>query len=358
MSRVLVTGGAGFIGSRLVRTLVADGHEPWIYDSLLEQVHGARSPVAASPSGARLEVADMRDAGALSRFIAECRPEIVYHLAAETGTGQSYDEVARYSEVNITGTAHLIEALRRHAPGGGRIVLSSSRAVYGEGPHLDARGRRSIPGARSAERMRAGSFAPVDDRGEPLTPVPVREDDPPTPVSVYAATKLAQEHILASACAASPWSVSILRFQNVYGPGQSLSNPYTGVLSIFCAQALAGQTLNIFEDGHIVRDFVFIDDIVRALRAVAAAPPWSGPINVGSGHAATILDTARLILAALGAPPDRLRVSGDFRPGDIRHAVADISVARKRLGWSPQIPLRDGILALATSVRAAGASAT
>lgn len=354
MAKFFLTGGAGFIGSRLANRLAAiAGNEVTVYDNLHPQVHGHISAPVGLDSRIRFIRGDVGDRDALIRAVTETAPEAVTHLAAETGTGQSADEPSRYCHTNVTGTANLIEAIRT-AGTVRRVVLPSSRAVYGEGPYRTADGAILIPPARLDGDMKQGRFAPLPDQA--LTSLPVRSDTPVAPCSIYASTKLMQEYLLTQG-ALGQWHTVVLRLQNVYGPGQSLKNPYTGVLSIFSQQILEGKTLNIFEDGQIVRDFVFVDDVVDALfRALLTdgLPVAIGaglPINIGSGVPATILEAARILLANLGAPEDRTRISGDYRPGDIRHACADITEAAQWLNWKPQVSLRDGLGRLAQWVQ-------
>jgi dTDP-L-rhamnose 4-epimerase len=355
--RVLVTGGAGFIGSRLVRALASAGHQIWVVDSLLEQVHGPAAAFPEIPGSVTWVRATVTDAAEMHRVVADAKPRLVFHLAAETGTGQSLQEVSRYCDVNVMGTAHLVEALRVAGGPAPRIVLASTRAVYGEGAYLDAEGRVAIPPARLPTDMQAGRFAPVLPGGPALEAIPTPETAAPMPASIYASTKLMQEYILRQAADAAAWDLVVLRFQNVYGPGQSLRNPYTGVLSVFIQLLLAGRDLNIYEDGEIVRDFVFVDDVVHALvRAGEVGCSDSAPINVGTGQGTSILDAARLLATLVGRDPDSARISGDFRPGDIRHAVADIARARALLGWTPQVDIATGIAALVAWARAEAAS--
>jgi len=340
--RVFITGGAGFIGSRLCNTLTHQGATVLAYDNLHPQVHGPDpKPSLASP----LVRGDVRDRAALAAAVRDFAPTLVVHLAAETGTGQSADEPVRYAEVNVVGTAHLIECLRAQTSPPRRVVLAATRAVYGEGAYLDADGRVVVPPPRRPSDMARGIFDVLDEKGQPLTPAPTPEVVRLVPGSVYGSTKLMQEYLLQQSPA--PWETVILRLQNVYGPGQSLRNPYTGVLSIFCQQAMAGRTLNVFEDGNIHRDFVFVDDVVRAF-ALACASDLAADaiINIGTGERTSILDVARLILQRLGQPTERCRISGEFRSGDVRHAVAAIGRASQQLGWSAQVGVEAGVAAL------------
>jgi dTDP-L-rhamnose 4-epimerase len=270
----------------------------------------------------------------------------VVHLAAETGTGQSYDEVSRYCDVNVTGTARLIEAIRRFGSDVRRVVLASSRAVYGEGPYRYRDGRIALAASRSIERMQRGDFeVRCPDTDVALEPVPVSGIYGVAPASVYGSTKLMQEYLLSQSAQSAPWTVAVLRLQNVFGPGQSLRNPYTGVLSIFCAQLLGGTGIDVYEDGAITRDFVFVDDVVDALvRAseVERVVPFL-PIDIGSAEPCTIFNAARHLVRFLAVDPSRIAVTGRFRAGDVRFAAADITEARRALDWQPKVPLEEGL---------------
>lgn len=352
-----ITGGAGFIGARLAERLKQSG-DVVVFDNLSPQVHegNPENLRRLTDAGIRLIRGDVRDAAALRDAIAEVRPQVIYHLAAETGTGQSFDLVAHYNDVNVMGTAHLIEAIR--AVGGvERVVLAGSRSVYGEGACVDAQGRPTAAVAREDAAMKAGDYLPHDIAGNSLTPVATDASCPVAPASVYASTKLMQEYLLQQAFWGTGVQVGILRLQNVYGPGQSLNNPYTGVLSIFTRQIAEGKTLNIYEDGEITRDFVIVDDVARAfaLMGTVAAMP-ARIVDIGSGEAATILDVAQRLLGLMGQDPARTKITGAFRPGDIRHAVADISAAQAELGWQPEVTLDEGLRRLVEWSRATMAS--
>jgi dTDP-L-rhamnose 4-epimerase len=349
--RIFITGGAGFIGSRLVKALLKEdtSRTIWVYDNLHPQVHGADAADPIFPANVHFIRGDVADAQALGQAVVQADPELVYHLAAETGTGQSYDEPSRYCSVNVLGTTHLIEALRKQDKVR-KVILAASRAVYGEGGYADARGVEYVGLPRQPEAMTAGDFTvPLPVGAElPARPIASHAGLPPAPASVYASTKLMQEYLLCQAGDGAPWKATILRFQNVYGPGQSLRNPYTGVLSIFARQLLAGGELAIFEDGDIARDFVFVDDIVDALVKANAADVAHGTIlDIGSGEPVSILDMARMLMRNLGVDDTSYKITGQFRIGDIRYACANITAARAALNWSPNVSIQSGVELLA-----------
>jgi dTDP-L-rhamnose 4-epimerase len=348
VTRILVTGGAGFIGSHLVPALVHSGFEVRVLDTLSAQVHGPvpsglewlRRPGIEFIRGSVTCEADVR--AALTAVDA------VVHLAAETGTGQSMYEIARYSAANVHGTALLADALandKHHRVR--RVVLASSRAIYGEGAYVCracASERRLYPEARSAQQLAAHRWDPsCPSCGKALTAVPTREDDAVRPASIYAATKAAQEDLVRIACSALGIGYTTLRLQNVYGEGQSLNNPYTGVLSIFSTRIRRGLHLPIFEDGQETRDFVHVEDVARAfLSSLKSVTPANQVVNVGAGIGSSIADTAAQLSAAFGAPRN-LVVTGEYRVGDIRHNCADIGRLRAVLDCEPQIGLQEGM---------------
>lgn len=341
--RILITGGAGFIGTRLLSTL-RDEHDIWIYDSFLDQVHEGNDYLKGQTKGATVIRGDVRDRDSVHGTIKKANPELVYHFAADTGTGQSFDEIGRYNDVNVMGTSHLIEGVRAYGENVRRIVLAGSRSVYGEGACVDDRGHPTIAVARADTALAAGDFAPKCPQGRPLTPVATNADCPVQPASIYASTKLMQEYLLKQAFWGSDVEIGILRLQNVYGPGQSLNNPYTGVISIFTRLIQDGKRLNIYEDGEITRDFVFVDDVAAAFNAIGTGETCPTDIlDIGSGEATTILGMAKSLLTKLGEPADKLDISGDFRAGDIRYALADISRAKKQLGWAPTVMIDEGL---------------
>lgn len=348
---ILITGGAGFIGSRLAECLCRQGHSVVIFDNLHPQAHFGNETNfrIAKTAGAQIIVGDIRSRDDIQQAIASTQPEAIFHLAAETGTGQSFDHPGRYTEVNVVGTTHLIEAIRSAGASVHRIVVAGSRSVYGEGACVDDAGRLTPAMARLAEDLNRGEYRPRSAGGVFLTPVATSaETCTVAPASIYASTKLMQEYLLTQAFWGSEVDVGILRLQNVYGPGQSMSNPYTGVISIFADQIMQGRTLNIYEDGEITRDFVFVDDVVAAFAAtLGVGHMGSAIVDIGSGEASTILDIARQLIALVGQQGSGLEITGQFRAGDIRFALSDTARARALLSWAPQIGITEGLASFA-----------
>ena len=343
---VLVTGGAGFIGCAVARRLLDLGSQVTVLDNLHPQVHRDRHRPALLPDAARLVVGDVTEAADWERLLGDVRPEAVVHLAAETGTGQSLTESTRHGLVNVVGTTRMLDALRGHPAMPAHILLASSRAVYGEGAWQTAAGEVFYPGQRTHSALAAGRWDAAAPDGGPATPLPSRAGRTmPNPSNVYAATKLAQEHIVAAWAQAFDVPVSVLRFQNVYGPGQSLSNPYTGIVALFSRLALSGQAIDVYEDGEITRDFVYIDDVAGAVVASLTRPPASlRTLDIGSGAPTTVLRLASTIARMTGAPPPE--VSGRFRDGDVRAASCTIEAAAEDIGYAPAWPLERGLAAL------------
>ena len=338
--RLLVTGGMGFIGSELTTRLLALGHEVRILDSLTAQVHG-EDPSGAVPSGVELIRMDVRDVAEHPAVLDGVHA--VFHLAAETGTAQSMYRIRHYVDVNEGGTASLLEAIAQSGRRPAKVILASSRSVYGEGAYADASGRLVQPPPRSKEQLESGRWELVGADGQTLTPIPTPETLNFAPGSVYAATKASQELLLNSASEALGFSSVILRLQNVYGEGQSLQNPYTGIISIFFNRARQGLMLPIYEDGLETRDFVHVDDVVSALVAALDRDVPSGTVcNIGSGVATTVAELATRLLEAARVEVD-IRVTGQFRVGDIRHNFADIVRARDFLGFEPKVGLANGL---------------
>ncbi len=348
MQHILITGGAGFIGSHLSRLLVDRGYIVTVMDNLSPQIHG-EAPEQQSelfrslPAGVRFLRGDVTCLEDWQQALEG--QDAVVHLAAETGTGQSMYQIRRYTDVNVGGTALLLELLASGNYPVRKLVVASSRAVYGEGKYKDADGNSVYPDMRSADRMRAGDFnvyASLTDT-VPLQVQPTDESSRLHPASVYGITKLNQEQMVMTVCPSLGIAPVAFRFQNVYGPGQSLRNPYTGILSIFSTQIRNGLPIQIFEDGEESRDFVFIDDVVQATAAGLESDAANGQVfNVGTGVPVTVMDVARTLCDAYGiAVP--LRITGDFRVGDIRHNIADIRLLRERLGLTPSILFSSGV---------------
>jgi dTDP-L-rhamnose 4-epimerase len=341
MARVLITGGAGFIGCRLAGALLDRDDEVSVLDNLHPQVHRTRSIPPDLPSGARFGPGDVADAGAWAAILAATRPEVIVHLAAETGTGQSLTAPTRHANVNVLGTAALLEAIEHAERRPEHVLLASSRAVYGDGAWQTDDGRTFYPGQRTAARLDAAQWDYTHPDGSPARAVPSSADTTaPNPTNVYAATKLAQEHMLRSWCLARDVPLSILRLQNVYGPGQSVTNSYTGVLTFFARTALTGGAIEVYEDGEIIRDFVYVDDVVAAMRS-ALDRPANRTLDIGSGEPTTIGAVAALIASRCAAPAPL--VTGAFRHGDVRAASCSIAAAGAEIGYVPATDLRAGI---------------
>lgn len=341
MRRYLVTGGAGFIGRALCRELLATGAEVRVLDSLVEQVHGAGRPEL--PQGIELHEGDVRDAVVLARALDGV--DGVFHLAAEVGVGQSMYEIARYVGANDLGTAVLLEALLEHPVR--RLVLASSMSVYGEGLYRATDGTPVIDARRRPDRLGPGAWEPVDAGGDPLSPMPTDETKPVDLASIYALTKFAQERAVLIFGQTYPVETVALRLFNVYGPGQALSNPYTGVLANFGARLAAGARPTVFEDGQQKRDFVHVADVARAFRLAMEQGQAAGHvINIGSGRAYAIAPVAGMLADAMGRPDLPPEILGRARSGDIRHCFADISKARDLLGFRPERRLEHGLAEL------------
>jgi dTDP-L-rhamnose 4-epimerase len=341
---ILITGGAGFIGSHLADELVRSGHRVRALDNLSAQVHGADAarPAYLNPD-VELVRGDVRDAAAVRRALQGI--DAVYHFAATVGVGQSMYEVAEYTSINNLGTAVLLEALIAQPVR--RLVVASSMSLYGEGLYRDVDGRTVAGGERTIEQLRQGDWELHDAQGRALTPLPTPEYKVPALASVYALSKFDQERLCLMIGRAYGIPTVALRFFNVFGTRQALSNPYTGVLAIFASRFLNGNAPLIFEDGLQKRDFVSVYDVAQACRLALEVDAASGhAINIGSGRAYTVREVADLLAAVLGTrvEPD---ICGKYRVGDIRHCFADIALARQLLGYEPRVSLEDGVVELA-----------
>jgi len=346
--RFLITGGMGFIGRALSRELRRNGHEVRVLDSLVEQVHGEQvhgdQVHGQTPESRDFEFihADLRQRDALKRALNGI--DGVFHLAAEVGVGQSMYEIERYVGANEGGTATLLQALIEQPIK--RIVVASSMSVYGEGLYRTGAGEIVEDAWRDPARLRAGHWEPMRD-GEDLTPVPTHEGKRVNLASIYALTKYAQEQAVMIAAPAYDIEAVALRLFNVFGPGQALSNPYTGVLANFCSRLIAGQAPMIFEDGEQQRDFVHVDDVARAFRLAMETGEAAGEtINIGSGRSYTIRQVAQETAQALGRNIEP-EILNKARIGDVRHCFADNTKARDMLGFTPTRTLQDALPELA-----------
>lgn len=341
---VLITGGAGFIGSALSHRLIEAGYDVAVMDVLHPQVHAAYQSINLSPS-VRLFTGDVTHAPDWDAVLRLFRPHQIVHLAAETGTAQSLSHATRHGSVNVVGTTQLLDALGRTSLVPEQLVLASSRAVYGEGA-WQCGSQMFYPPPRSHAQLVAGGWDPRGPAGEPAVSLPSSAAKTETrPTNIYGATKLAQEHLLAAWAAAHDTNLSVLRLQNVFGPGQSLTNPYTGVVPFFARLSRQHRPSEVYEDGRIIRDLVFIDDVVDALLATVQQPArGSRCLDIGSGIGTTIYELAKKIAASFDAPEPN--VVPKFRDGDIRAASCNIEAAKRELDWSPKWALGDGLHAL------------
>lgn len=345
MTTTLITGGCGFIGRHVAEELLDAGHQVILYDAMIEQVHGGAGP-DASPDlapilsrGTRLVHGDIRDADALRGALNGA--DAVIHLAAEVGVGQSMYEITRYVGANDLGTAVLLEAIAAHPVR--KIVVASSMSVYGEGFYATPDGTLHDRVRRRASDLRAGRWEPVTADGTPLVPVPTTEDKRVDLASIYALTKYQQEQAVLIFGEAYGIPATALRLFNVFGAGQALSNPYTGVLANFASRIAGGQAPTIFEDGEQKRDFVHVRDVARAFRLALETEAVDGHvINIGSGRAYSVSQVARLLALAMGSDL-RPEILGKFRAGDIRNCFADIGRAHDLLGFQPRYRLEDSL---------------
>ena len=334
----LVTGGAGFIGCAISHDLADAFDRVVALDNMHPQIHPSQARPAELDERVELRRLDVSVAEDWDSLLTEVAPDAIVHLAAETGTGQSLTEASRHANVNVVGTTQMLDALVRHEIRPDKIVLASSRAVYGEGKWIDAAGHPSYPGQRTHAMLEAGQW---DFTG--LTPsVQSSTEVKASPANVYAATKFCQENLVTSWCGSFDVTPVLFRLQNVYGPGQSLINPYTGIVSLFARLAKQGQSIPVYADGQIVRDFVFIDDVASAIVAgVLHSPATSTPYDIGLGERTTIMQIAQTIAEHYGAPAPH--VTGQFRDGDVRAAWADTARARQALDWEPRVGVTEGI---------------
>jgi dTDP-L-rhamnose 4-epimerase len=342
---VLITGGAGFIGSHVADRLLELGYRVRVLDNLDSQVHGENCtlfPSYLSPDvePVRGDVRSARDVAAALEGV-----DAVFHFAANVGVGQSMYQIERYTDVNNRGTAVLLEGILRHKVS--KLVVASSMSVYGEGQYRSRDGRLVSPAPRSIDRLKEGHWEIQDHAGHALEPMPTPEDKVTAPQSVYALSKLDQETLCLLFGRAYGIPVAALRFFNVYGERQALSNPYTGVLAIFAARYLSGKPPLIFEDGQQRRDFVHVRDLARAcVLALECEPARDVTLNIGSGKSYSVVEVAERLSRVLGCSAIAPQVTSRYRAGDIRHCFADISRATALLGYAPRIDLESGLAEL------------
>ncbi len=338
--KVLVTGGAGFIGSHVVETLLSQGHEVRVYDKLVEQVHGSNGPQYV-PDEAEFVLGDMTDRDTLAKAL-EGVDQIV-HLAAEVGVGQSMYEISRYVDANTSGTGVLLDLLVNGNYNVGKIVVASSMSIYGEGSYTCPEHGQVAPRLRQEQQLRDRQWEPgCPICGLELSPIATAETKPLFPTSVYAISKMDQELLCLSVGAAYGIGVTAVRYFNAYGPRQALSNPYTGVAAIFSGRLLNGQRPVVMEDGRQKRDFIHVSDVARATVAALTAPKADGQaINIGIGDPISISEVATLLAKALDREDIEPEVTGAYRAGDIRHCWANPTMARELLDFTPEYSFRD-----------------
>ena len=340
---VLITGGAGFIGRHLAQALLERGDRVRILDSLIEQVHPGRERPEELAADCERIVGDVRDPAAVAKALRDV--DRVIHLAAEVGVGQSMYAVDRYTSVNDHGTAVLFQQLIDQPVQ--RIVTASSMSIYGEGLYRTARGALVEDVVRGG-RNRDGSWDPLDADGRPMSPAPTPETKRPALASVYAIGKYVQERLTLTLAPAYGMEGAALRLWNAYGPGQALSNPYTGVLAIFASRIANGQRPMIFEDGRQRRDFVHVSDVARAFLLALDHPAAAGKVfNVGSGEERTVEQVALLQAASMGRPDLLPEITQRARVGDIRHCVPDLSRIAAELGFQARQNFSEGLAELA-----------
>ena len=349
MEKILITGGAGFIGSNLALTLLKRGHQVTVLDNLSEQIHGK------NPEKTSSLYLSIKDKVHFIKGTVACRETlqkaianntVIVHLAAETGTGQSMYEIQHYTDVNIGATALLLDILTNEKHSVKKVVVASSRAIYGEGKYYNKTKNTFVyPLQRTDEDMQKGDFEVKDpqNHSDVLELVATTEDSIIHPTSVYGITKQVQEQLVMTVCPTIGVAGVAFRYQNVYGPGQSLKNPYTGILSIFSTQIKNGNGINIFEDGKETRDFVFISDVVEAtVLGIEKETANNQVFNVGTGVATDVITVATELSNNYGIQVP-ITISGNYRLGDIRHNYADITKARQLLGFDPKISFKEGL---------------
>ncbi len=342
---ILITGGAGFIGQHTAKKLLENNHNVYVLDCFSEQIHGKSKNNASNKLYGKIFKGDIRDKDCLDEVFSN-NIEIIYHFAAETGTGQSMYEISEYSEVNIQGTAILLNYLLENklTKRIKKIIVASSRAIYGEGKYESPDHGIVYPDSRKEDDMLKGEFEnKCQITQKNLILKATDESTPFNPTSIYGLTKQVQEQMVLMFAKNSNIQAFALRYQNVYGPGQSLLNPYTGILAVFSNLARQKKEINVFEDGLESRDFVYIDDVVNAnILCLNTSNSFSGPLNIGTGESVQVLKVANTINEYFGSNSS-INISGMFRIGDIRHNKADINSARNIIGFKSEIDFDKGI---------------
>ena len=342
-NNVLITGGAGFIGSNLSLRMLSLGYNITVLDNLSPQIHGDNSVLYNSiKDKVNFINGDIREK---SDWIKALKGQnIIVHLAAETGTGQSMYEVQKYVDVNVNGTSILLDYLVNEEHSIKKVVVASSRAIYGEGKYFCEEHKDVYPKERIEENLSKKDFEPkCPICNKDVSICATDEESKIHPSSVYGITKQNQEQMVLNVCKSINVSAIAYRYQNVYGPGQSLKNPYTGILSIFSTQIRNGNNINIFEDGNESRDFVFIDDVVEAtVLGIQNFDVSFDSFNVGSGVQTTVKQVAETLKKNYDSNID-INISGDFRLGDIRHNFADLSKIKEKLDFTPQYSFEEGV---------------
>ena len=343
--RVLITGGAGFVGSHTADALLKAGHEVRIFDSLVSQVHqgGVNSYI---PKEAEFVLGDVRNLSQLSKALAGI--DVIFHLAAAVGVGQSMYQISDYTATNNLGTANLFQAILDTRSTPEKVIVASSMSIYGEGNYACQQCGEVAPPPRPLAQMKTKQWETVCPKcGDILVPVPTREDKPLQCTSIYALSKKDQEEMTLLFGRTYEIPAVALRYFNIYGPRQSLSNPYTGVAAIFASRLLNGKAPVVFEDGKQMRDFVSVHDIVQAnLLAMEKSGADGKPINIGSGSPVTVQEVALELGRAL-AVQIPFEVTGKYRAGDVRHCFSDIDSATQLLGYRPRTSLLQGMEELA-----------
>lgn len=346
MKNILITGGAGFIGSNLALQLISKGYNITVLDNLSPQIHG-ENPEFSSPLYASIKDKVKFINGSVTSkndwITALEGQDAIVHYAAETGTGQSMYEIQKYVDVNINGTAILLDLLANTKHQVKKIVIASSRSIYGEGKYINERGESVYPKHRTSDYMDKGDFEVKFPNSETLTLVATDEDSKIHPSSVYGITKQNQEQMIMTVCPTLGIAPVAFRYQNVYGPGQSLKNPYTGILSIFSTQIKNNNGINIFEDGKETRDFVYIDDVVAAtILGIEKEEANNEVFNVGTGVATDVITVANSLIKNYGVDVP-VKISGNYRLGDIRHNYADLTKITNKLGFKPKFTFEEGL---------------